>query len=147
MSESGSGVGEALSGYARQVGRGLAYVIILQLSVGTAGQLIMVRAVGTTSIWMPVSISTLVVVAVAGILVNSSNPPSTRLLTSFSLVSLLVGFVADALVGVGDGHVGALYPTLQAVLVWLGAFLLAYAVVYEVTWSQDIDSLEETNSD
>ena len=147
MSGSPSGMREAIAGYARQVGRGLAYVIILQLSVGTAGRLIMVRAVGTASTLLSVSLSILIVVAVAGILVNSPNPPSYWLLTRFSLVSLLVGFVADTLVGVGDGHVGALYPTLQAVLVWLGAFLLAYAVAFEIKWSRAVSSVEETDSE
>ncbi|MFC6942568.1 hypothetical protein ACFQE8_21815 [Salinirubellus sp. GCM10025818] len=147
MSRSGSGVGAAMSGYVRQVGRGLVYLLILQYSVGIAVRFVVERAVGPTSISTPGVVSTLVVAAVAGVLVNSSNPPTYRRLTGFTLVSLAVGFVADALIGVGDGYVGALYPTLQAVLVWLGAFLLAYAVAFEIKWSRAVSSVEETDSE
>ena len=147
MSGSTSGVEAAASGYVRQVGRGLVYLFILQYSVGIAVRLVVERAIGPTPISTPGAVSTLVVAAVAGILVNGSNPPSYRRLTGFTLVSLAVGFGVDAVVGVGDGYVGALYPTLQAVLIWLGAFLIAYAVVFEVEWSRVVDSSEETNAE
>lgn len=126
------GVRAALSGYVRQVGRGLVYLFILQCSVGIAVRLVVERAVGPTPITRPGVISTLVVVVVAGLLVNSSNPPSYRRLTGFTLVALGIGVVAEILVGFGDGYVGAVYPTLQAVLIWLGAFLIAYSAAFEV---------------
>lgn len=137
MSES-TGVGAALSGYVRQVGRGLVYLFILQYSVGIAVRLVVERAVGPTPITTPGVISTLVVVVVAGLLVNSSNPPSYRRLTGFTLVALGVGVVAEMAVGFDDGYVGALYPTVQAVLIWLGAFLIAYALAFEIDRDREI---------
>jgi hypothetical protein len=136
MSGSTTGLRAALSGYVRQVGRGLVYLFILQYSIGIAVQLIVERAVGPVPISRPSVVSTLVAVAAAGLLVNSSNPPSYRRLVGFTLVSLGVGVVAETLVGFGDGYVGAFYPTLQAVLIWLGAFLLAYASVFEAGWTR-----------
>ena len=133
MSDS-MGVRTALSGYVRQVGRGLVYLLILQYSVGIAVRVVVERAVGPTPVSTPGLISMVVVVAVAGLLVNSSNPPSYRRMTAFTLVALGVGVVAEMLLGFGDGYVGALYPTIQAVLIWLGAFLIAYAAAFEIRW-------------
>lgn len=144
MSGSTSEVRSVLSGYVRQVGRGLVYLFILQYSVGIAVRLVVERAFGPTPISTPGVVSMLVVAAVAGLLVNSSNPPSYRRLTGFTLVSLAVGVIAQVLVGLGDGYVGALYPTLQAVLIWLGAFLIAYASVFEVRWSRPVRQRDES---
>jgi hypothetical protein len=133
MSES-PGVRAALSGYVRQVGRGLVYLFILQYSVGIAVRLVVERAVGPTPITWPGVVSTLVVVVVAGLLVNSSNPPSYRRLTGFTLIALGAGVVAETLIGFHDGYVGAVYPTVQSILIWLGALLIAYAVAFEIRW-------------
>lgn len=136
MSEPTMGVGAALSEFGRQVGRGLVYLFILQYSVGIAVRQVVERAVGPVPITRPSVISTLVVIAVAALLVNSSNPPRYRRVAGFTLVALGVWLVAETLLGFGDGYVGALYPTLQAVLIWLGAFLIAYASVFEVGWTR-----------
>lgn len=147
MSESGSGWRGAVSGYVRQVGRGLVYLFILQYSVGIAIRVVLERAVGPVLIPRIGVVSAVGVAVVAAILVNRPNPPSYRRLTAFTLVSLVVGFTVDRLVGLGDGHVGALYPTLQAILLWLGTFLLAYAVVFEVDWRRFLSAAGATDAE
>ncbi|NEU59155.1 hypothetical protein [Halorussus sp. MSC15.2] len=135
MSDPETGGLTALSGYIRQMGRALVYLLILQYSIGIAVRMVVKRAVSPTPPTLGV-LSTLVVAVVAGVLVNSSYSPSYRQLTVFTFVSLVVVIAASAVVGVGDGYIGALYPTVQTILIWLGAFLIAYPVAFWLDWSQ-----------
>lgn len=126
---------KALAGHTRQVGRGLVYLLILQYSVGIAVRMVVERSVSPTPDPMLWVVSTLVVAVVAWVLINSPYPPSYRQLSAFTVVSLVVVIGVYAVAGVDNWDIGVLNPAIQAVLIWLGAFLIAYPVVFWVNWS------------
>ncbi|WP_042664611.1 hypothetical protein [Haloferax sp. ATB1] len=141
MSDAASPAETAVSTYAQQVGRGVVFLLILQYSLGIGVSATVQHAFGPTPIVRPTIVSTVVVALVVAVLVNSAHQPSYRQLTGFTVVAFVIGTAVTTLVGGGDGHVGALYPTLQTGLSWLGAFCIAYAVAFEVEWSRVVEVL------
>ncbi|WP_042665047.1 hypothetical protein [Haloferax sp. ATB1] len=136
MSESESATETAVSGFLQQVGRGIVSFLILQYSLGIGVRAVVNQAVGPTPIASTSLISTIAVALVVATLINYSKLPSYRRQVGFTVVALAIGITVTTLVMSGDGHVGGLYPTLQTGLSWLGAFLIAYAVAFEVEWSR-----------
>lgn len=129
---------------ASAVGRGFVYFVILQYSVGIAIRSVIGRAV----IFIPVQtgglVSAGVVALLAGVLAMDRFSPSFWRLTVFSAVTLALWWSVDRAIGFGEGHIASLYPTLQAILIWLGALLLAYALVFGTDWERLVDPPAES---
>lgn len=121
------GVGAGLLG---QVGRGLVYWFVLGFSVGPAARSVLDRA----DLTAPFGAEALLVVAVAAVLTNRSDPPSYRRVTVFSLASVGVWWALDATVGPTAPTRGSLYPLVDGALTWLGAFLFGYALAFGIDW-------------
>ncbi|KAA9396476.1 hypothetical protein Har1130_17535 [Haloarcula sp. CBA1130] len=126
------------------VGRGFVYFVILQYSVGIAIRTILERAIIVTPLQTGGFVSAGVVFALAGILALDQFSPSYRRLIVFSAFSLTLWWLADRAIRFGEGHIASLYSTVQTILIWVGAFLLAYALVFETESALLADSPDET---
>ncbi|WP_254280677.1 hypothetical protein [Haloarcula marina] len=126
------------------VGRGFVYFVILQYSVGIAIRTIIERAVISTPLQTGGLVSAGVVFVLAGVLAMDRFSPSYRGLIVFSAFSLALWWLVDRVIGFGEGHIASLYPTAQTILIWVGAFLLAYVLVFETEWALLAESPDET---